>query len=134
VGLIFVYAACARGARPLAANTLAELIALGQGAAGQAHLRVVRAGGAIHLASELFKREAGVDIVHVPIEAADGGDGLAHGRRRYFHHDASTTVENIRAGKLRRWQWLGQSARALPQVPTSPSLDARGRVVPRGSG
>src|SRR5215475_9788472 len=51
---------------PLAANTLAELIALAKAQPGKLTYASSGAGGAIHLASELFKREAGVDIVHVP--------------------------------------------------------------------
>ena len=50
----------------LAANTLAELIALARTQPGKLTYASSGAGGAIHLASELFKREAGVDIVHVP--------------------------------------------------------------------
>src|SRR5262249_32076364 len=53
-----------RGALP--ARALAELIALAKAPPGQLRYASSGAGGSVHLASVLFKREAGVDIVHVP--------------------------------------------------------------------
>src|SRR5256886_12580693 len=81
----------------LPANTLAELVALAKAQPGK--LTYASSGGAIHLATELFKREAGMDIVHVPYRG--GGPavmGLLTGDVDVFINDASTTVENIRAG------------------------------------
>jgi tripartite-type tricarboxylate transporter receptor subunit TctC len=109
---------------PLAANTLAELIALAKAQPGKLTYASSGAGGAIHLASELFKREAGVDIVHVPYRG--GGPavmGLLTGDVDIFINDASTTVENIRAGKLKAlaMAWPKRSP-LLPQVPTFAEL------------
>src|SRR5207245_4173268 len=102
----------------LAANTLAELIALARTQPGKLTYASSGAGGAIHLASELFKREAGVDIVHVPYRG--GGPavmGLLTGDVDIFINDASTTVENVRAGKLKALA-VAASTRSplLPQV------------------
>ena len=86
----------------LAAGSLAELIALAKARPGKLTYASSGAGGAIHLASELFKREAGVDLVHVPYRG--GGPavmGLLTGDVDVFINDASTTVENVRAGKLK---------------------------------
>jgi tripartite-type tricarboxylate transporter receptor subunit TctC len=109
---------------PLAASTLAELIALAKAQPGKLTYASSGAGGAIHLASELFKREAGVDIVHVPYRG--GGPavmGLLTGDVDIFINDASTTVENIRAGKLKAlaMAWPKRSP-LLPQVPTFAEL------------
>ena len=108
----------------LAANTLAELIALARTQPGKLTYASSGAGGAIHLASELFKREAGVDIVHVPYRG--GGPavmGLLTGDVDIFINDASTTVENVRAGKLKALA-VAASTRSplLPQVPTFAEL------------
>src|SRR4051794_9489023 len=48
------------------AKTLADLVRLAKQRPGKMTYASSGAGGAIHLASELFKREAGVDLVHVP--------------------------------------------------------------------
>jgi tripartite-type tricarboxylate transporter receptor subunit TctC len=108
----------------LAASTLAELIALAKAQPGKLTYASSGAGGAIHLASELFKREAGVDIVHVPYRG--GGPavmGLLTGDVDIFINDASTTVENIHAGKLKALA-VAASTRSplLPQVPTFAEL------------
>src|SRR5262249_35454907 len=108
----------------LPANTLAELIALAKAQPGKLTYASSGAGGAIHLASELFKREAGVDIVHVPYRG--GGPavmGLLTGDVDIFINDASTTVENIHAGKLKALA-VASSKRSplLPQVPTFAEL------------
>src|SRR5262245_62726133 len=50
----------------LAAGTLKELIALAKAQPGKLSYASSGAGGAIHLASELLKRETRIDIIHVP--------------------------------------------------------------------
>src|SRR5262249_7997572 len=101
----------------LPVETLADLIALAQARPGRLSHASSGAGGAIHLASELFKREADIDIVHVPYRG--GGPavmGLLTGDVDIFINDASTTVENIRAGKLKAlaMAWPTRS-RLLPE-------------------
>ena len=108
----------------LAANSLADLIKLAKAQPGKLTYASSGAGGAIHLASELFKREAGVDMVHIPYRG--GGPavmGLLTGDVDVFINDASTTVENIRAGKLRAlaMAWSKRSP-LLPEVPTFAEL------------
>jgi tripartite-type tricarboxylate transporter receptor subunit TctC len=108
----------------LAAGSLAELIALAKARPGKLTYASSGAGGAIHLASELFKREAQIDLVHVPYRG--GGPavmGLLTGDVDVFINDASTTVENVRAGKLRAlaMAWTKRSP-LLPEVPTFAEL------------
>ena len=108
----------------LAAGTLKELIALAKAQPGKLSYASSGAGGAIHLASELFKRETGIDIVHVPYRG--GGPavmGLLTGDVDVFVNDASTTAENVRAGKLRAlaMAWSRRSP-LLPGVPTFAEL------------
>jgi tripartite-type tricarboxylate transporter receptor subunit TctC len=108
----------------LAAGTLKELIALAKAQPGKLSYASSGAGGAIHLASELFKRETGVDIVHVPYRG--GGPavmGLLTGDVDVFINDASTTAENVRAGKLRAlaMAWPKRSP-LLADVPTFAEL------------
>ena len=104
----------------LAANTLDDLIALAKAQPGKLTYASSGTGGAIHLASELFKREAGIDLVHVPYRG--GGPavlGLLSGDVDVFISDLSTTVENIRGGRLRAlaMAWPTRSP-LLPDAPT----------------
>jgi tripartite-type tricarboxylate transporter receptor subunit TctC len=108
----------------LQANTLADLISLAKAQPGKLTYASSGAGGAIHLASELFKREAGVDLVHVPYRG--GGPavlGLLSNDVDVFINDASTTVENVRAGKLKALAMLWPTrSPLLPEVPTFAEL------------
>ena len=77
-----------------------------------------------HVGGELFKYMSGTDIVHVPYRG--GGPavmGLLTGDVDIFINDASTTVENIHAGKLKALA-VAASKRSplLPQVPTFAEL------------
>src|SRR5262249_55500646 len=108
----------------LGADTLADLIRLAKAQPGKLTYASSGTGGAIPLASELFKREAGVDLVHVPYRG--GGPavlGLLTGDVDVFINDASTTAENVRAGKLRAlaMAWPRRSP-LLADVPTFAEL------------
>ena len=108
----------------LAASTLGDLVRLAKAQPGKLTYASSGHGGAIHLASELFKREAGLDIVHIPYRG--GGPavlGLLTGDVDIFINDASTTVENVRSGKLKALAiaWPKRSP-LLPDVPTFAEL------------
>jgi tripartite-type tricarboxylate transporter receptor subunit TctC len=104
----------------LEAKTLADLVRLAKAQPGKLTYASSGPGGAIHLASELFKRECGVDLVHVPYRG--GGPavmGLLTGDVDVFINDTSTTAENIHAGKLRALAMASPKRSALlPDVPT----------------
>jgi tripartite-type tricarboxylate transporter receptor subunit TctC len=104
----------------LAVASLADLVALARRQPGKLTYASSGAGGAIHLAGELFKREAGVDLVHVPYRG--GGPamiGLLAGDVDVFISDLSTTLENIRGGRIKAlaMAWPSRSP-FLPGTPT----------------
>jgi tripartite-type tricarboxylate transporter receptor subunit TctC len=108
----------------LTVTSLAELIALAKRQPGKLTYASSGAGGAIHLAGELFKREAGVDLVHVPYRG--GGPamiGLLAGDVDVFISDLSTTIENIRGGRIKAlaMAWPSRSP-FLPETPTFAEL------------
>jgi tripartite-type tricarboxylate transporter receptor subunit TctC len=108
----------------LAAPSLADLIKLAKQQPGKLTYASSGAGGAIHLAGELFKREAQVDLVHVPYRG--GGPamiGLLAGDVDVFISDLSTTIENIRGGRVRAlaMAWPARSP-FLPETPTFAEL------------
>jgi tripartite-type tricarboxylate transporter receptor subunit TctC len=100
--------------------TLADLIRLAKQQPGKLTYASSGTGGAIHLASELFKREAGIDMVHIPYRG--GGPavmGLLSNDVDVFINDLSTTLPNIQAGKLKAlaMAWPTRSP-LLPDLPT----------------
>ena len=102
------------------AGTLAEFIALARSKPGGLNYASSGNGTPYHMAGELFKAMAGVDIVHVPYKGSSGARTDILGGQVHMMFDAITTMApNVRAGKLKA---LGTSGRArstaLPDVPT----------------
>ena len=114
----------------VAAQSLGELVKLAKAQPGKLFYASSGNGGAIHLASELFKRETGIPINHVPFRG--GGPaviGVMAGDADIFINDASTTLPNIQAGSLRALAMLSpQRSPLLPDLPTSAELGYPGIV------
>jgi tripartite-type tricarboxylate transporter receptor subunit TctC len=111
-------------------ETLADLIRLAKERPGKLTYASSGAGGAIHLASELFKREAGIDMVHIPYRG--GGPavmGLLSNDVDVFINDLSTTLPNIQAGKLKAlaMAWPTRSP-LLPDLATFGELGLPGVI------
>jgi tripartite-type tricarboxylate transporter receptor subunit TctC len=104
----------------LPAETLKELIALAKSKPGSLNYASAGVGSFQHLAGELFKRQAGVDIVHVPFKG--GGPAMMDviaGNTQVAIGSLAQMVPQIKAGRLRALG-VGSPARigALPDVPT----------------
>jgi tripartite-type tricarboxylate transporter receptor subunit TctC len=102
------------------ANTLQEFIALAKANPGKLNYASSGPGTPYHMAGELFKAMAGVDIVHVPYKGSAGARTDILGGQVQMMFDAITTMApNVRAGKLKA---LGTSGKVrstvLPEVPT----------------
>jgi tripartite-type tricarboxylate transporter receptor subunit TctC len=104
----------------LQAGTVAELIKLAKAQPGKLNYASSGPGTPYHMAGELFKAMAGVDLVHVPYKGSSGAraDVLAGHVPMMF--DAVTTMApQVKAGKVRA---LGTTGRArspvMPEVPT----------------
>lgn len=102
------------------AATLAEFVALAKQKPGELSYGSAGIGGAGHLAGELFKQRAGVDIVHVPYKG--GGPAMTDllgGRIAMYAAVPSTAAPHIEAGKARALATTGaQRTSAMPNVPT----------------
>jgi tripartite-type tricarboxylate transporter receptor subunit TctC len=102
------------------AANLRELIALAKSKPGTLNYASSGNGTPYHMAGELFKAMAGVDILHVPYKGSSGARTDILGGQVQMMFDAITTMApNVQAGKLKA---LGTSGRArsavLPDVPT----------------
>jgi tripartite-type tricarboxylate transporter receptor subunit TctC len=102
------------------AATVAQLIAYAKANPGRINMASPGTGTGPHVAGELFKIAAGIDMVHVPYRG--GGPvmtDLLGGQVQVLFGTTSLTIEQIRAGKLRalavttatRWE-------GLPDIPT----------------
>ena len=102
------------------AKDLKEFIALAKASPGKFSYGSSGAGTGIHLASELFKLRAGVDIVHVPYRGNAGVmPDLLAGRLQMLIDGVPPQVKNIEAGSVRALGVLSRTRTpALPNVPT----------------
>ncbi len=105
-------------------KSVAELVAFAKAHPGKLNYSTGGAGTLPHLAAELFKKLAGVDIVHVPYKG--GGPALTAvmaGEAQLTFDTLGTSLQLIRDGKLRVLA-IGAAARVpdLPDVPTMTEL------------
>jgi tripartite-type tricarboxylate transporter receptor subunit TctC len=101
-------------------KTVAEFIALAKAHPGTINMASAGNGSSPHVAGELFKMMAGVEVVHVPY--AGGGPALKDmigGRVQMMFEPMSASIEPVRSGKLRALAvTTAVRSPALPDVPT----------------
>jgi tripartite-type tricarboxylate transporter receptor subunit TctC len=112
----------------LPVNSMAGLIALAKANPGKLNFASSGHGLAAHLAGELFKAEAKVDLVHVPYKgAAPALQDVIAGHVQMMFATASSVVPHIRDGKVRA---LGvttlRRTAVLPDIPTIDELGLKG--------
>ena len=102
------------------ANTLPEFIALARAKPGGLNYASSGPGTPYHMAGELFKHMANVNIVHVPYKGSAGARTDVLGGQVQMMFDAITTMApNVRAGKLKALATSGKvRSTVLPEVPT----------------
>jgi len=102
------------------ANNLQEFIALAKAKPGELNYASSGPGTPYHMAGELFKAMAGVNIVHVPYKGSDGARiGILGGQVQMMFDAITTMAPNARAGKVRALGTTGKTrSTVLPDVPT----------------
>jgi tripartite-type tricarboxylate transporter receptor subunit TctC len=102
------------------ARSVAELIQLARERPGQLSYGSSGIGTPPHLAGELFKRMAGIDVAHVPYKgAAPALADLLAGQIAYTIDSLSMQMQPVNAGKLRALAVTGTSRASIaPGVPT----------------
>ncbi len=102
------------------ARTLSEFIAYAQANPGKLSYGSGGVGGITHITAELFKQEAGVDIVHVPYRGvAPALTDLLGGQVQLIFTNVAPSIGYVTTGKLRALA-ITTAARseALPDIPT----------------
>jgi len=102
------------------AKTLKEFIALAKSKPGVMNYASSGPGTPYHMAGELFKAMAGVNIVHIPYKGSSGARTDILGGQVQMMFDAITTMApNVEAGKVRALGTSGKTrSSVLPDVPT----------------
>jgi tripartite-type tricarboxylate transporter receptor subunit TctC len=125
------------------AKMLQEFIALAKSQPGKLNYASSGQGTPYHMAGELFKTVAGVDLVHVPYRnSGEARSGIIGGQVQMMIDAVTTMAPNITQGQVRALAITGKArSDVLPDVPTvaeagMPGYDATiwlGLMAPAGT-
>lgn len=106
-------------ANRLKINSLADLIAYARANPGRLNYGSGGNGSAGHLAGEMFKKAAGLFIVHIPYNGGNPAQlALLSGQVDFNFDNLATASSNIRAGKLKALAvTTTQRSAVMPEVP-----------------
>jgi tripartite-type tricarboxylate transporter receptor subunit TctC len=101
-------------------KTVPQFIAYAKANPGKVNYASAGTGTLLHVAGELFKMMAGIDMVHVPYRGTAAAlTDLLGGQVQMMCDNISTSIEHIRAGKLRALAvTTAVRSELLPGLPT----------------
>ena len=104
----------------LPANSIKELIALGKAKPGSLNFASAGNGNTSHLAGELFKNTAGIQMEHVPYKGSGPAViALLAGEVSLMFDSISSSLAQIKAGKLKALAVTSaKRSHVMPQLPT----------------
>ena len=101
------------------AATVKELIELAKASPGTLNYASSGSGGSPHLATEIFRAAAGIDVVHVPFKGTGPALAALLGAQVDFLFADVAVIPLLKSGKLRALGVsLKQRSALLPEVPT----------------
>jgi len=107
------------------AKSVSDLIGLLKKNPGKLNYASSGAGAAAHLAGELFKTMAGVDMVHVPYKGAQPAlTDLIAGQVQLMFATSASVIPYMKAGRLRALAVT--TAQRSPSVPELPTISEAG--------
>jgi tripartite-type tricarboxylate transporter receptor subunit TctC len=113
------------------ATTTQAFIALAKARPGQINYASAGSGTSPHLAAELFKSMAGIDLVHVPYKGSPQAlTDLLGGQTQAMFASLVSAIPHLRQNRLRALGMTStQRSAALPEVPTISESGLRGYDV-----
>jgi len=111
--------------------TVKELVALAKTRPGQLNFGSAGPGSSGHLAAELFKMVAGVNLVHIPYKGTGPATAdLLGGQIPLMFNNLPPSLPLVKAGKLRALAVTGETrSPAAPQLPTMAEAGFPGVVM-----
>mgnify|MGYP001607393655 CR=1 FL=1 len=109
----------------LPVRSVKELIALAKARPGEISYGTAGIGGTGHMAAELFSRQAGIKMLHVPYKGSSQAIiDVVGGQIMMMFDEVSTSLNYIRAGRLRALAVT--SLKRSPLFPDVPTIDEAG--------
>lgn len=102
------------------ANSVAELVDLLKKNPGKYNFASSGSGTSIHMAGELFKLRAGVDVAHIPYKgSANAVTDLIGGQVEYMFDNMPSAWPHVESGKLRALAvTTAERSKTAPNLPT----------------
>lgn len=112
-------------------KNLKELLALAKARPGEINYASTGIGGVNHLATELFRRMANINIVHVPYKGATPAiTDLLGGHTQLFITTLPSALTQVQAGRMKALAVTGTRRSAfLPDIPSAHESALPGYVV-----
>jgi len=107
------------------ARTVAEFIAYAKANPGKINMASAATGGLTHVAGELFKMMAGVDLFHVPYRGAQVFPALLAGEAQVYVGPLLSSIGYVRAGNLR-----ALAVTTTTRSPVLPDIPALSETLP----
>jgi tripartite-type tricarboxylate transporter receptor subunit TctC len=114
----------------LPANSVVELLAYARAHPGEINFGSTGVGSGLHLIAELFKTEAGIQIVHVPYKGvAQALPEIMSGKVQIAFNTIPAFLPHVKAGRLKALA-ITATLRSplLPDVPTMPEVGLPGVI------
>src|SRR5262245_21360205 len=101
-------------------KSLKDLVAMAKASPGKLTYATAGIGSSSHIAGELFKQTAGIDVTHVPYKGASPAMiDLRGGRVTYMGTSLASAAQSVKEGRIRAIATTrAKRARMLPDVPT----------------
>ena len=107
------------------AKTVAEFVAYAKQNPGKLNFGSAGTGGTIHLAGEMFKQMAGIDMVHVAYKGAGPAlTDLISGNIQVMFDTLGTALPPVKSGCCGRW--AVSSKQRIPDLPDVPTIAESG--------
>lgn len=102
------------------AHNVAELVRLAKARPGSLSYGSMGAGSNGHISGELFRKTAGVDVVHVPYKGlADAVAALVGGHTSMIFGNVMPMLPHVKSGRVRLLAYMGEQRTPLfPDIPT----------------
>jgi tripartite-type tricarboxylate transporter receptor subunit TctC len=107
------------------AKTVAEFIAYAKAQPGKVNMASAGTGGVTHVAGEMFKTMAGVDLFHVPYRGSQVLPALLTGEVQVYFGPLLSSLEYIKAGNFRALAVTTET-----RSPILPDVPALGETLP----
>jgi len=109
----------------IAAKSVTEFIAYAKANPGKVNMASAGIGSLPHVAGEMFKTMAGVDLFHVPYRGAQVFPALLTGEAQVYFGPLLSSIEYVRAGNFR-----ALAVTTVARSPKLPDVPALGETLP----